>query len=75
MRGQVLSVKERDFVALARVAGSSTWRILVMHIFPNLVSSVVVLATLQIGWGIVVESALSGCRCAAARADMEESGR
>jgi peptide/nickel transport system permease protein len=59
VRGQVLSVKERDFVALARVAGSSTWRILVVHIFPNLVNSVVMLATLQIGWGIVVESALS----------------
>ena len=59
VRGQVLSVKERDFVALAQVAGSSTSRILVVHIFPNLVNSVVVLATLQIGWGIVVESALS----------------
>ncbi len=59
VRGQVLSLKERDFVALAHVAGCSTRRILVVHIFPNLVNSVVVLATLQIGWGIVVESALS----------------
>jgi len=59
VRGQVLSVKERDFVALAHVAGASTRRILVVHILPNLVNSVVVLATLQIGWGIVVESALS----------------
>jgi peptide/nickel transport system permease protein len=59
VRGQVLSVKERDFVALAHVAGASTRRILVVHIFPNLVNSVVVLATLQVGWGIVVESALS----------------
>src|SRR5215510_3626888 len=59
VRGQVLSVKERDFVALAHVAGASTRRILVVHIFPHLVNSVVVLATLQIGWGIVVESALS----------------
>jgi len=59
VRGQVLSLKECDFVALAQVAGSSTYRILVVHIFPNLVNSVVVLATLQIGWGIVVESALS----------------
>jgi peptide/nickel transport system permease protein len=59
VRGQVLSVKERDFVALAQVAGASTRRLLIVHIFPNLVNSVVVLATLQIGWGIVVESALS----------------
>jgi peptide/nickel transport system permease protein len=57
--GQVLSVKERDFVALAHVAGASTRRILIVHIFPSLVNSVVALATLQIGWGIVVESALS----------------
>ena len=59
VRGQVLSMKERDFVALAQVAGASTRRILVVHILPNLINSVVVLATLQIGWGIVVESALS----------------
>jgi len=59
VRGQVLSVKERDFVALAKVAGSSTYRIIAVHILPNLINSVVVLATLQIGWGIVVESALS----------------
>lgn len=59
VRGQVLSLKERDFVALARVAGCSTYRILSNHILPNLFNSVVVLATLQIGWGIVVESALS----------------
>ena len=59
VRGQVLSVKERDFVALAHVAGCSTRRILAVHILPNLINSVVVLATLQVGWGIVVESALS----------------
>lgn len=59
VRGQVLSVKERDFVALAKVAGSSTRRIIAVHILPNIVNSVVVLATLQIGWGIVVEAALS----------------
>jgi len=59
VRGQVLSLKERDFVALAHVAGCSTRHILTVHILPNIVNSVVVLATLQIGWGIVVESALS----------------
>ena len=59
VRGQVLSVKERDFVALAKVAGCSTRHILTVHILPNVVNSVVVLATLQVGWGIVVESALS----------------
>lgn len=59
VRGEVLSWKERDFVALAKVAGASTPRIIVKHIFPNIFNSVVVLATLQVGWAIVVESALS----------------
>jgi peptide/nickel transport system permease protein len=59
VRGKVLSWKERDFVALAKIAGASTVRIIAVHIFPNIFNSVVVLATLQIGWAIVVESALS----------------
>lgn len=59
VRGQVLSVKERDYVALARVAGASTPYIIAMHVLPNIANSVIVLATLQIGWGIVVESSLS----------------
>lgn len=59
VRGQVLSVKERDFIALAKVAGASSRRIIAVHILPNIINSVIVLATLQIGWGIVVESALS----------------
>jgi peptide/nickel transport system permease protein len=59
VRGQVLSVKERDYVALARVAGASAPYIIAAHVLPNIANSVIVLATLQIGWGIVVESALS----------------
>jgi peptide/nickel transport system permease protein len=59
VRGEVLSWKERDFVALAKVAGASTPRIIIMHVFPNIFNSVVVLSTLQVGWAIVVESALS----------------
>ena len=46
-------------MALAKIAGSSSRRILAVHILPNIFNSVVVLATLQVGWGIVVESALS----------------
>ena len=59
VRGEVLSWKERDFVALAKVAGASTPRIIVSHVLPNIFNSVVVLATLQVGWAIVIESALS----------------
>jgi len=59
VRGEVLSIKEREYVALARVAGASTMRIIVIHILPNVVNSLVVLSTLQVGWAIVVEAALS----------------
>lgn len=59
VRGEVLSWKQREFVALARVAGCSTLRILCRHIFPNVVNPLMVLATLQVGWVIVVESSLS----------------
>ena len=58
-RGEVLSWKARDFVALAKAAGASTLRIMATHVFPNIFNSVMVLATLQIGWAIVVGSALS----------------
>jgi peptide/nickel transport system permease protein len=59
VRGEVLSLKQRDFVALARVAGCSSRRVLLSHIVPNLVNSVVVLSTLQVGWAIVTEGFLS----------------
>jgi peptide/nickel transport system permease protein len=58
-RGEVLTWKEREFVALARVAGCSAQRILLRHILPNIINPLVVLGTLQIGWVIIVESSLS----------------
>ena len=59
IRGEVLSLKERDFVALGRVAGSSNLRIMFMHIFLNIRSTLLVLLTLQVGWVIIVEASLS----------------
>ena len=59
IRGEALALKERDFVKLAKVAGCSRWRIIVIHIFPNVVNTLVVLLTLQLGWVIIVESSLS----------------
>jgi peptide/nickel transport system permease protein len=59
IRGEVLSLKERDFVALARVAGASGARIMIRHIFPNIVPTMLVMLTLQVGYVIIVESALS----------------
>ncbi len=59
VRGEVLSLKERDFIALARVAGGSPLRIMASHLLPNVLNSVIVLSTLQIGWAITVEGTLS----------------
>jgi len=59
IRGETISYKQRDFVALARVAGCSSGRILVKHILPNIVSTITVLVTLQLGSAIMVESALT----------------
>jgi len=59
VRGEAISIKQRDFVDRARVSGASNIRIMVRHIFPNLVNTVVVLATLEVGHVIILESTLS----------------
>lgn len=58
-RGETLSIKERDFIARARVAGASHARIMLRYIFPNVVNSLIVLATLQVGAVILLEATLS----------------
>ena len=59
IRGEVLILMERDFIARARVSGCSSVRIIVTHLFPNIVNTTVVLLTLQIGFVIIIESSLS----------------
>jgi peptide/nickel transport system permease protein len=59
VRGEVLSIKQRDFVARARVAGASHMRIMFRYLLPNVVNSLIVLATLQVGFVILLESSLS----------------
>jgi peptide/nickel transport system permease protein len=59
IRGEVLSIKERDFVRLAIVAGCSKWKIMRKHVLPNVLNSAIVLATLMLGVVIVTEAALS----------------
>lgn len=59
VRGQVLSVKQNQYVEAALVAGAGSGRIILFHILPNVVASVVVLATLQIGFVILAESSLT----------------
>ena len=59
IRGEVLSLKERDFVRLAIVAGCSKRTIMKRHILPNVLNSAIVLGTLMLGVVIVTEAALS----------------
>jgi peptide/nickel transport system permease protein len=58
-RGETLGLKQQEFVALARIAGCSSARIMFRHIVPNLAPSILVLATLHVGYVIVLEAALS----------------
>jgi peptide/nickel transport system permease protein len=59
VRGEVLYWKTRDFIGLARVAGAPGPYIVRRHILPNIMNSIVVLATLQVGWAMIVEASLS----------------
>lgn len=59
IRSEVLSVRERDYIKLARIAGAPAHRIMLVHILPNVLNSVVVLLTLQLGFVIIVEATLS----------------
>lgn len=59
IRGEVLSLKEREFVRLAVVAGCSKRVIMWRHILPNVINSTIVLATLMLGVVIVTEASLS----------------
>lgn len=59
IRGEILSLKERDYVALAKVAGCSTATIFSRHLLPNVLNTLLVLATLQVGQVIIFEASLS----------------
>ncbi|MBU2511387.1 ABC transporter permease [bacterium] len=59
VRGQVISVKEREYVLAAKTSGQSDIRVMVLHILPNIVSTVIVQATFNIAGVIISESSLS----------------
>jgi peptide/nickel transport system permease protein len=58
-RGQVLSVREKEFVEAIRAQGGSQWRIVWRHILPNILSPLIVVATLDLARTIILESTLS----------------
>lgn len=59
VRGEVLSLRTREYVLLARLAGAGPWWVMRRHIVPNIVGTFVVLATLDIGSVIILEATLS----------------
>jgi oligopeptide transport system permease protein len=59
VRGQVLALKEQEFVLAARVLGAGTWRILTRHLIPNAMGPILVTATMMIPGAIFTESFLS----------------
>ena len=59
VRGEVMGLRERDYIALAKVGGVSTPVIFIRHLWPNVLNTLLVLATLQFGSVIVFEAGLS----------------
>lgn len=59
VRGEVLTVRDLDYVRLAQIAGCSHFSIIRRHILPNVANVIIVLASLQVGWVILVEASLS----------------
>jgi len=59
VRGAVLSLREKEFIEASRVIGNSALRTVFVHLLPNCVAPIVVLATSMFGWVLLAESALS----------------
>ena len=59
MRGQVLTIKTREYVEAARVTGAPAWRIVRRHVLPNVATPIVVQASLSIAFAILAEASLS----------------
>jgi peptide/nickel transport system permease protein len=59
VRADVLSIREREFVSGARARGGRSFRLLVRHVLPNALTPIIVVATLELAFMIIYESALS----------------
>ncbi|WP_318503261.1 nickel ABC transporter permease subunit NikC [Bacillus sp. T3] len=58
-RSLVVSMKEQNFITAARISGSSPWKIIRLHMIPNVLPPIIVMGTLEMGWAIMDISALS----------------
>src|SRR5207342_1087659 len=59
VRGQVLSLREKEFVEAARASGASPPRVILRHVLPNMIGPIMVNATLAVAGAIIAESTLS----------------
>ncbi|WP_226620349.1 nickel ABC transporter permease subunit NikC [Cytobacillus firmus] len=59
IRGMVLSLKEKNYIIAAKISGSSQWTIMKKHIIPNVLPSLAVMGTLEMGWAIMNLSSMS----------------
>jgi peptide/nickel transport system permease protein len=59
IRGETLRLREEDFIAQARIIGTSPFRIMLRHIFPNIINPLIIIMTLQVGLLILTEASLS----------------
>jgi ABC-type dipeptide/oligopeptide/nickel transport system permease subunit len=59
IRGDTLVAKEENYVEAARAMGASNWHILIRSLLPNVMASVIVVASLRIGWVVLMEASLS----------------
>ena len=59
IRGIVLSLKEQNYIAAAKISGSSQWMIMKKHIIPNVLPPIAVMGTLEMGWAIMDLSSMS----------------
>lgn len=59
IRGEVLSLREEDYIMAARAIGASRIRILFKHVLPNVIAPVIILISLTMGYAIIVEASLS----------------
>lgn len=59
VRGEVLSLKERDFIAAAQAIGGTHTRVMLRHLLPNVAGALIVVSTLQLATMIIIEAALS----------------
>ncbi len=59
IRGEVLTIKERDFVRAAQASGAGQWRLIFRHVLPNVMSSLIVVSSMNVSTTILMEASLS----------------